>query len=87
MTKVKFEEIKLSVSHSGLEKKKICNAEMIVNNKRVPVQLQRSNTGMWVAIGLESKKIYLLSTNNKESFEDWLNDSKAELCGVVPQPD
>ena len=87
MTKVKFEEIKLSVSHSGLEKQKSCNAEMIVNNKRVPVQLQRSNTGMWVAIGLESKKIYLLSTNNKESFEDWLNDSKSELCGVVPQPD
>ena len=85
MTGVKFEKIKICVSHIGLEERILCNANMIVNNKHIPVQIQRSKTGEWVAISLDSNTLYPLSANNKESFEDWLNDPEAYICGVVPQ--
>ena len=85
MTKVKFEEITINISRKGVVEQKSCYADMVVNNNRIHVQLQKLNTREWVAIGLKSKTIYPLSTNNKESFEDWLNDPEAYVCGVVPQ--
>lgn len=87
MTKVKFEDIKIYKKHNGGEERCFCCADMVVNNRRIPVQLQKLNTGEWVAIGLESQTLHLLSTNKKDSFEDWFDDSEANVCGVVSRPE
>lgn len=76
MKKVIFENISFS------ESKKVCVAEMKVDNKTISVQIQKGNNEEWAAISIDTGKIYHISTTNK-TMEDWLTNNEAYIFSCI----
>ena len=86
MVKAEFEEVKIYEWHEGAEKRKFCYAYMCVNNKRIPVQLQKASNREWIAISLATQALHLLTATGNDTMEDWFTNNKAEIYDSVAKP-
>lgn len=86
MVKAEFEEVKIYEWHEGAEKRKFCYAYMCVNNKRIPVQLQKASNREWGAISLATQTLHLLAATGNDTMEDWFTNNKAEIYDSVAKP-
>lgn len=81
MTKVKFEDVKIYTN--ATESIEFCYAYMVLNDRTIPVQLQKASNGEWVAIRLSDHKLYLLTTTNNVTMEDWFTNNEADIYDSV----
>ena len=79
MTQVKFENIRLFETYNQVVSKTACYADMLINNRRIAVEISHSNNDNWVAYNHEEDAFFDLTIEGKNSVHDLRNGDTAEI--------
>lgn len=61
------------------------SADMYIDDKVIPVQLQKGYDGRWSAVSEENETVYRMENTIKESINDWRNGEEVEITDIVPR--